>query len=412
MDRDVRDLALLGLLRDLLGLRRLAAVVDRPLRVALDADRTASPEKPGDRASLPLALRNILAAASRAYGISKLALEWDDEAPLTAPERIVAARLRLADRLKDAHTLEAIGSSSAAELEQRIAEIGEEAPERRFSREIIRAADGAQLDAYEGRSSGRTATIFVNACGMPIELIVDLMLRVQPFGRVVTWETRSVLRPEEGFDGLDSSADAQVGDMLTTMQHYGIERAHVVAVCVGALVAVRFAARYPERTESLCILNGSFALGTGYPATDHEVYVAKMWASITRGRRRAARYHHMFCGPGGSAAFASPYAHLILLPYANPEILFRYATLLQALEVLGPRILEVVESIQSRTLVIASELDEFAHPEAARVVTEHVPNVEYYLRRGHDHLSLFTRQLELTEIWKPFMQGRSALGAR
>jgi pimeloyl-ACP methyl ester carboxylesterase len=57
-------------------------------------------------------------------------------------------------------------------------------------------------------------------------------------------------KPDAGYDGATLSAD-----ILGVMQHFGVERAHIVGHDMGALVAFVFAGTYPDATLSMTYLD-------------------------------------------------------------------------------------------------------------------------------------------------------------
>ncbi|MEZ5171779.1 MAG: alpha/beta fold hydrolase [Acidimicrobiia bacterium] len=101
------------------------------------------------------------------------------------------------------------------------------------------------------------------------------------FGRahtVVTFDHRGHGR-SEGPAGVDYSLDRLVTDVLCVADHVGLDRFHLLGYSMGGMVARRLALRFPDRLESLVLMNTSggptqmmdvdlFELGAGLVETE------------------------------------------------------------------------------------------------------------------------------------------------
>ncbi len=91
--------------------------------------------------------------------------------------------------------------------------------------------------------------------------------RLARFGRLVVLDERGSGRSDPLPPGQSPSVDDQADDLVAVLDDAGIERAFISTFHAGGAVGVAFAARYPERTEGLFIVNGWARLitGDGYP---------------------------------------------------------------------------------------------------------------------------------------------------
>jgi pimeloyl-ACP methyl ester carboxylesterase len=67
------------------------------------------------------------------------------------------------------------------------------------------------------------------------------------------YERRGCYRSSAPDDGYD--LETQASDLLTLLDHLGIERAHVVGMSAGGPISVVFAALQPERVRSLALVS-------------------------------------------------------------------------------------------------------------------------------------------------------------
>src|SRR5215211_4761123 len=87
------------------------------------------------------------------------------------------------------------------------------------------------------------------------------------FCRLVVVDERGSGRSDPLPPGQSPSVDNQANDLVAVLDDAGIDRVFISAFHAGGAVGVAFAARFPERTEGLFIVNGWARLikGNGYP---------------------------------------------------------------------------------------------------------------------------------------------------
>lgn len=98
-------------------------------------------------------------------------------------------------------------------------------------------------------------------------------------------------------------------------------------------------------------------------------------------------------------------AHLVLYPYATPEVLYRYAKLNGS--IMHTDISEWLGSVSQRTLVVTSETDSTTHPESSIRVAKALANATLHLEPAGDHLSLFDAEPHITTLAAQFIAGGS-----
>lgn len=98
--------------------------------------------------------------------------------------------------------------------------------------------------------------------------------QVRRFGRshrCITYNARGY--PPSDVPEVGSAYDylSQVNDLKAVLDHFGLERTHIVGLSMGAYTALQFALHYPHRVRSVLFASG----GSGGVATDRVKYKAE-----------------------------------------------------------------------------------------------------------------------------------------
>jgi pimeloyl-ACP methyl ester carboxylesterase/molybdopterin/thiamine biosynthesis adenylyltransferase len=100
--------------------------------------------------------------------------------------------------------------------------------------------------------------------------------------RVITFDNRGSGRSTGNLDQL--STETMAGDARALLDHLGIEKAHVVGLALGGLVATQLAHLHPERIHSL-VLASSYA-----HADDHLSNVTEHWRQLAQSQGMEALF--------------------------------------------------------------------------------------------------------------------------
>jgi 3-oxoadipate enol-lactonase len=267
--------------------------------------------------------------------------------------------------------------------------------------------DGATLRTYALGDPGRPAVVIASACGMPAQLCEPWMRFLAATHYVVTWETRGLFDPRcpgTAFDALACDLSAQSDDLVTVMDRYGLSDAHVMGLCGGAVIAVQAAAREPRRVSSLSLWHGDFS-GTPGPATAHQTNLKALLAMAALSRDDAAAVNAALAQTTLGAVPADV-AHLVVYPYVNDELFYRYCLLTGATMTtdIGP----LVPAVRQPTLVITSEDDHTAHPGGSRDIAARMPAATLRVEPHGDHISVFGAGPRLRQLLTGFLADPSA----
>lgn len=125
-------------------------------------------------------------------------------------------------------------------------------------------------------------------------------------------------------------------------------------------------------------------------------------------RRPQAASIHKLLGRSILANARADLAHVVLYPYATPEILFRY-------EKLNGCIMEtdmsyVFSKMVHSTLIVTGEEDNTAHPAGSRIAAEKLRNAILHVEPRGDHRSFFDAEPKITELAVRFISGEMLSG--
>ncbi len=235
-----------------LAVQPLLKAVERPLQVAPANDGSGS---------LKPQVVELLDWVTARLGVPRLVFGSATADELGPFERAVSAHLDLRPGIVEL----SLDEETLAELGSIIDEVAENSFDRFCTRTVVSSGDGGvPVAAYTAGDPENSAVVLVSACGMPARLCERWMRLLAPEHFVITWESRGMIadaRTEE----LACDVEAQATDLFAAMDHLGVDRAHLMGLCGGAVIAVTAAARQPERVASMSLWHGDFELGPDCP---------------------------------------------------------------------------------------------------------------------------------------------------
>ena len=172
-------------------------------------------------------------------------------------------------------------------------------------------------------------------------------------------------------------------DVIALLDRLGVERAHVVGLSLGGMIAMEMAATYPKRLRSLAVLSTSALLGPQVAWTKR--------AALVRGTGTAAVSSAVV-----SRWFTADFAA------ANPELIADmkrmiegtpaegYAACCEAIAEMDLR--DRLDAISAPTLVIAGLDDTATPPEHLQAIARAVQNATYLELSPAAHLASWEQQ--------------------
>jgi pimeloyl-ACP methyl ester carboxylesterase len=219
--------------------------------------------------------------------------------------------------------------------------------------------------------------------------------------RVVRCDLRGqILSPSEP----EPRIEAHVEDVITLLDHLGIERVHLAGTSFGALVALRLASFRPERAASVSVI----------AATDR--ITPEVWEGSVLARE-AALAAAAGSGDGGRVLdYILPVTYTPRYLEAFREVLAAHraqvaalpavwflgtARILSALE--GLDLTPILPDIQAPTLVVAGEEDRMFPPERSRALAGAIPGARLEILPGASHGMVIERSFEVAALLRDFL---------
>lgn len=366
----------------ILALRKLTGASASPLRLPL-----------GTR-QLAVLNRIAVAVGSREFG----RYDENDALKPTAFEGVAFACLALDRKCEAFLDDDALGGAELGAIADRVVANSLAGD---FSRVEVTTPDGVVLNAYAGGVRGGSPVVVFPVCGMPIELSEAWMRELGRTHYVISWETRGLFGHCDDFDGIGHSVAAQAADAFAVMDHFDLASAHFMGLCGGAVVALVAASERPERSTSISLWYGDYHLGDLAPKTKHQRDLVRLLAMIRKGRADAAALQRLFRDPSAIGSVRAEVAHLVLYPYADAELLYRYAILNGA--IMETDVYPMLARIAGPALVVTSEDDDTAHPQGSRLVAGGMAAARLHVEAHGDHLTLFDAPSDLAALANDFI---------
>jgi len=247
--------------------------------------------------------------------------------------------------------------------------------------------DNVSLSVHASTDRERPAIVLALPCGMPFDLCRDWFNALSERFFVVTWETRGLFGSCAAFDQVAVDTEAQVADLISVMNHYQLSTAHLMGICGGAVIALSAAAAHGDRVNSLSLWHGDYNLGDNDLRTAHQQNFEWLMEAAAYDRHEARDLQAMFLDQATLATTPEPIAHVVLYPYVNPELFYRYARLNDALN--KTELASRLANIAVPTLVVAGDADETTHIGGSRYIAASIDDAVLHVEQDGSHLAFF-----------------------
>jgi pimeloyl-ACP methyl ester carboxylesterase len=363
----------------------MAGLADRARVVPMARDATVSSDGWSDGQWSRLG--RLLDSMARDVGVAGLTLsrngKFDD---LPVFERVISRWLALVDWMACVEAISMDDGDDGDEVRQVVVDVLADSFDAFARKTIVASFDGIPLNVYAA-GRGDETVVLVPACGMPVVLAESWIRFLARNRRVLTWESRGLFGAVDDDREYATSVSAQVADLYAVMDHGGVRAAHVIGLCDGAVVALAAAAERPERVASLSLWHGAYGFADGGPVTKHQEGLIELTTTAGRDRDVARSLHSAFCQIGLTDTPADV-AHLVLYPYARPELFYRYCRLNTGIT--SADVGRYLGRVRQPTLVVTSADDAVAHPDGSRRVATGLPDARLRVETHGDHISLFS----------------------
>lgn len=178
--------------------------------------------------------------------------------------------------------------------------------------------------------------------------------------------------------------DRLLDDMVTVVDAAGLESFDLLSISQGTLLAVAFAARYPERVRKLVVINGFSSGWRHSPDPDHTeswdamcTLIRTGWGKDTLALRQV--YTSQFLPDGTREQWASWNEFQKLS--ASPDCAYRILQMFGGVDVSG-----LLAKVRAPTLVMHCGRDQLISVERGRFIASKIPSAEFVILDGRNHL--------------------------
>lgn len=250
---------------------------------------------------------------------------------------------------------------------------------------IVERPDGARIAWQEDGNPDGPAVLLVMGLGYPAAMWWRLVPALADRYRVVRVDNRGAGLTGD-VPGGPYTVETMAGDCLAVLDEAGIERAHVVGLSMGGVIAQELTMSAPERVRSLCLL-------ATHPGAANAVWDQEALTVLSQ--RSDATVEE-------AAELSIPFNYAPETPRERIEedwrIRFPLASSPQGYlnQLTGTNVwtgLDRLPRVTAPTLVVHGELDRLVLPDNGRIIADAIPGAELVMVPGANHL-LMTDQPE------------------
>ncbi len=256
---------------------------------------------------------------------------------------------------------------------------------------------------YEDAGQGAETIVFSHGLLWSGRMFADQVRHLKDRYRVITYDHRGQGRSEVAPTGYDM--DTLTGDALALMDGLGIGRCHFAGLSMGGFVALRLAVRYPERIQSLILMET-----TAQPEPAENVPRYRMLSNIVRllgpWPVRKPVMKIMF----GQAFLQDP-ARQALRRRWEKELTANRRSITRAVQGVINRKgvpAEDLAAIRRPTLIIVGEQDVATAPAKSEYMHEHIPNSKLVRIPNAGHTSSVEEPEAVNAVVDAFLNGMGA----
>jgi pimeloyl-ACP methyl ester carboxylesterase len=265
-----------------------------------------------------------------------------------------------------------------------------------------RAADGTRI-AYEvaGGGLGAPAVLLIMGLGVRGELWADTRDALAADGfRTVTMDNRGI--GESAVTSFAQTTTVMAQDAVAVLRAAFVERAHVVGVSLGGMVAQQLAVRHPRRVEALVLQSTSAGLRRLDFVPGSGLAQLRTVARARRLGRDSPEYVRAVLTLLTTQAFAEradlsdPRLRFVVDAILSHETTVGYVA--QARAAWRHRGWKDVRRIVAPTLVQHGAEDRVVSPRAAAAVAERIPGARLRVYSGAGHLLALQRPDSIDDL--------------
>ncbi len=239
-----------------------------------------------------------------------------------------------------------------------------------------------------------TPLVLVNSLGTDLQIWDDVLLHLGPTYRVLAYDKRG-----HGLSDTPSchySLDNHAGDLIALARHAGFNRFAICGVSIGGMIAMRVAAKHPQKVLALVLCDTAYAIGTAASWNERistvessgvaaiSEAIVERWVSPGYRTRRPADF----------AGWRNMVERCQKDGYVANCVTVRDANLFNELGL-----------IAAPTLVLAGEHDVPTPPPLVRELSQHIKNSHFELIKDAGHVPLLEQPEVLARHIRTHLKG-------
>jgi 3-oxoadipate enol-lactonase len=240
--------------------------------------------------------------------------------------------------------------------------------------------------------------LFLHGVGGNAELWRPQLDALKATHRCIAWNMPGYGRTTSPLPQMTFPALAEAAGRL--LDRCGVAAAHVVGHSMGGMVALEFAASYPQRVSSLVLSGSSAAFGKSDGAWQAE-FLAQRLKPLDEGRGMKGITEQVVDSLLGNRPDKAARAALVASMLAIPETVYRAA--LHCLVTFDRR--DALAGLKMPVLLIAGQKDRIAPPELMRRMAERISGAGFVEIPDVGHLANIERPDAFNAALIPFLTG-------
>jgi pimeloyl-ACP methyl ester carboxylesterase len=278
--------------------------------------------------------------------------------------------------------------------------------------ETMLSWDGAPLRVYETGPTAAPVVVLFNPLGISTLFMINLAARLAARFRVITWESRGLPTYTEPQPGDDWSLESHCRDLQSILRQKNCDAESMVTFCSGANVAVYGLSRGMWKTNRLCLISPSLAMGPEPRKTDYQRSVLPLWGKIAQeGVRMAALVRVLLQQSERKFDDQADYELSVInnLPFQKNEHTFRYAQLHAPCVAFDCR--SPLASLTVPTLLIHGEDDDTVHADSVIAIARALPDARLQWMNEGGHFAIY-KSPKLQDTVVDFVSGHGDAAGR
>jgi 3-oxoadipate enol-lactonase len=222
----------------------------------------------------------------------------------------------------------------------------------------------------------------------------DNVLDLAKYHKVITWDTRGYGASDD-YNGAFKFSDA-ANDLFKVFDFFGIDRAHIIGLSMGARIACWFYDKYPERVKSLVLCDTNFG-SKGFSEDEKKKFINSRTKPLKEGKTFKDFSYVVARSLIGDKQNEGALQKLI-----DSLNLLRKESYLKTVDSFAYHDnLDCFSNIKVPSLVLVGELDRLTPPKVAEKIFKKIEGARFYIVKGAGHLI----NIEKPEIFNNYVIG-------